>query len=97
MPLYLRQKKAIRIVGNVKHRDHTPGLFYYMKLLTIYQIIKLQTGIFIHKALHMKLPYNLPKNLLFERTDHEVGTRQNESFRKMYVPTMKKESLGFSY
>ena len=39
MPLYLKQKKAIRIVCNVKYRDHTPELFYDMKLLTIYQII----------------------------------------------------------
>ena len=38
LPLYLKQKKAIRIVCNVKYRDHTPELFYDMKLLTIYQI-----------------------------------------------------------
>ena len=45
MPLYLKQKKAIRILCNVKYRDHTPELFYNMKLLTIYQIIEFQTGI----------------------------------------------------
>ena len=59
MPLYLKQKKAIRIVCNVKYRDHTPELYYNMKLLTIYQIINFQTGIYMHKAFHMKLLCNL--------------------------------------
>ena len=36
MPLYFKQKNAIRIVCNVKYRDHAPELFCCMKLLTIY-------------------------------------------------------------
>ena len=48
MPLYLKSKKAIGIVCNVKYRDHTPELFDNMKLITTYQIIEFQTGIFIY-------------------------------------------------
>ena len=42
MPLYLKQKKAIRFACNVKYRDHTPELFHDKKLLTIHQIIEFQ-------------------------------------------------------
>ena len=45
----------------MKYRDNTPELFYDMKLLTICQIIEFQTGIFMYKAFHMKLPCNLQK------------------------------------
>ena len=61
MPLYLKQKKTIRIVCNVKYRDNTSELIYDMKLLTIYQIIEFQTAIFMYEAFHMKLPYNQQK------------------------------------
>ena len=87
MPLYLKQKKAIGIVCNVKFRDHTPELFHNMKLLTIYQIIEFQTGIFIYKAFHMKLPCNLQKLFLLKRPDYVVATRQSGSFRQTYVRT----------
>ena len=59
MPLYLKQKKNIRIVCNVKYRDHTPELFYNMKFLTICQIIEFQTGISMYEAFHMKSPCDL--------------------------------------
>ena len=65
-PLYLKQKKAIRIVCNVKYREHTPELFYDMKLLTIYQIIEFQTGISMHRAFQMKLSCNLQKLFLLK-------------------------------
>ena len=91
MPLYLKLKKAIRIVCNVKYRDHTPELFYDMKLLTIYQITEIQTGISMHKAFHTKLPCNLQKLFLFERPDNAVVRRKNGSFRQTYVHTTKKQ------
>ena len=77
-------------VCNVKYRDHTPELFYDMKLLTINQIIEFQTGIFMYKAFHMKLPCNLQKLFLFERPDYVVVTRQSGSFRQTYVHTTNK-------
>ena len=91
MPPYLKQKKAIRIVCSVKHRDHTPELFYNIKLLTIYQIIEFQTGIIMHKAFHMKLPCNLQKLFLLERSDYAVVARQGGAFRQTYVCTTKKQ------
>ena len=62
-----------------------------MKLLTIYQIIEFQTGIFMHKSFCMKLPCNLQKLILFGRPDYAVATRQSGSFRQTYVRTTKKQ------
>ena len=45
MHLYQKKKKAIMIVGNAKYRKHTQELLNDIKLLTIYQIIKLQSDI----------------------------------------------------
>ena len=38
----------------------------------------------MYKAFHMKLPYNLQKHFLSERTDYEAITRQNGSFTQAY-------------
>ena len=59
LPLFPKQKKTIIIVCNAKHKEHTSTLFCDMKLLTIYQVIKLRAGIFMHMAFHMKLSHNL--------------------------------------
>ena len=75
----------------MKYEDQTPDLFNDVKLLTIYQIIKLQTGIFMYKAFDMKLPHNLQDHFLFERTDYKVVTRQSGSFRQTYVHATRKQ------
>ena len=93
MPLYLKQKKAIGIVCNVKYKEHIPELFYNMKLITVYQIIEFQTGIFMDRAFHMKLQCNLLKLSLLERPDYAVVTRQSGSFRQTYVHTTKNNTV----
>ena len=62
-----------------------------MKLLTSYQIIEFQTGIWMYKAFYMKLLCNLQKLFLFERPDYAVVARQSGSFRQTYVHTTKKQ------
>ena len=90
MPLP-QTEKAIGIVCNVKYRYHTSELFYDMKFLTIYQISKLQTGNFMHKAFHMKLPYDMQDHFLLKRTGYKVVARQTGSIRQTYVRTAKKQ------
>ena len=86
MPLYLKQKNPLGLYV-MWNMEIILQLFYDMKLLAIYQIIELQTGIFMHKVFHMKLPYNPQKYFLFERPDYAVVTRQGGSFRQTYVCT----------
>ena len=57
-----------------------------MKLLTIYQIIKLRTSTFMYRAFNINLPYNLQKHFLVERTDYEVVTgKMVPSDKHMYA------------
>ena len=59
LPVLLKQKKAIRIIASAKCHDHTEKMFYNMKLLTVNQIIELQSLIFMYKAFNGLLPINL--------------------------------------
>ena len=52
----------IWIIANVGYRDHTKPLFIKLKLLTVYDINKYQTGSFIFKC--VTCPYTLP--LIFQ-------------------------------
>ena len=52
-------KKAIRIISNAKYNDHTSKLFCNLNILTIFQLVKLQTCIMMHTALSNKLPQNI--------------------------------------
>ena len=92
---------AIGIACNAKHKEHTSTQLYDMKLLTIYQIIKLQTGIFMYKAFHMKLPYNLQAHFVVAKNNYEIKARQSSSFRQIYVRIAKKQHcvsvIGINY
>ena len=50
LPVLLKQKKAIRIIARAKYHDHTEKLFHNMKLLTVNQIIELQSLTFMYNA-----------------------------------------------
>ena len=58
-PLYIIQKKAIRICGNVDYRSHTGPLFYQWKTLGIYDIVKFNSMVFMFKVYANLLPANL--------------------------------------
>ena len=95
VPLCLKQKKAIWIVCNVKYRGHTTELFYSMKLLTIYQIIEFQTGIYMYKAFHMKLSYSQQE--LFYLRDLIKQLQQVKvvpSYKHMYVLQKKQNCVS---
>ena len=51
LPVLLKQKKAVRIIARAEYLDHTQKLFYNMKLLTVNQIIELQSLTFMYRAL----------------------------------------------
>lgn len=55
-PLFLNQRKVIRIVCKANFFDHTAELFHLLQALTLWQIIDLITGVFMFKAYHMLLP-----------------------------------------
>jgi hypothetical protein len=55
--LFLRQKRALRIITHSNYIAHTDPIFRRLHLLKIYDIYKLQVLLFIYKSLHkMYLP-----------------------------------------
>ena len=59
LPVLLRQKKAVKIIARAEYLDHTEKLFYDMKLLTVNQIIELQSLTFMCWNFKELLPVNL--------------------------------------
>ena len=54
--LFIKQKKAIRIVCHAKYLDHTSSLFHKLRLLKSPDIVHFNTCIFMYKAFHNLLP-----------------------------------------
>ena len=46
------QKRMIRIIAKVGFTDHTKTLFFKLKLLTVYDINRYQTGSFIFRCIN---------------------------------------------
>jgi hypothetical protein len=49
-PLFILQKKAVRIITNSHYRAHTDPLFNSLKLLKVFDIYKLQICLFIYSS-----------------------------------------------
>ena len=86
VPLFLKQKKVIRIICKAKYLDHTSELFHKLNVLNVFHIIEQKTAIFMYKAYHLLLPYNLQK--YFEKSD---CVRKPHCFKQRYVRTTKKQ------
>ena len=66
-PLFILQKKAIRLVNRVHYLEHTRPLFQSMKILTIYQQYDLNCISFMYKCLNSNL-YLIYKNKLIRNS-----------------------------
>ena len=55
-PLFLKQKKAIRIVNKAKYLEHTDALLKTQNTLPLSSLIKLRTAIFIYKIYYRNMP-----------------------------------------
>ena len=55
-PLYMLQKKAIRIITFSHFQDHTSPLYRTLKIIKLFDVIFLHLAIFMHKFNHHLLP-----------------------------------------
>ena len=57
---FILQKRAIRIIYlNTNYKCHTKPLFYQLRSLNVFDIIDLNSLVFMYKAFHNSLPANL--------------------------------------
>ena len=82
-PLYIIQKKAIRICGNVDSRSHTKPLFYQWKTLGIYDIVKFNSMVFMFKVYANLLPAYLLSFFFKVNDSHNHNTRKNNNTFKI--------------
>uniref|UniRef100_A0A669CTI2 Reverse transcriptase domain-containing protein n=1 Tax=Oreochromis niloticus TaxID=8128 RepID=A0A669CTI2_ORENI len=88
-PLYLLQKKVVRMVHNVKYREHTNNLFIKSKLLKFEDLVKLQTLLFMCKAKNNTLPLKLQS--LFVLCSGSGDSRRKFDFKHKFARTTQRQ------
>lgn len=61
-PLFILQKRAVRIIHKVSFLEHTNGLFLKFRLLKLLDLVKIHTVIILFKANKNALPCNIQGN-----------------------------------
>ncbi len=89
MPLFLLQKRAIRIIHEVKFGEHTNSLFIKSGLLKLTEIRELQMLLIMFKAKNRVLPENLLK--LFVFTSEDGNHRRRFDFKHQVARTTLKQ------
>ena len=80
-PIFLLQKKALRIINRVHYLEHTKPIFDSMKILTVYQLHELNCILFIYKCLNSNM-YPFFKDRLTRNSEyHNYNTRNRSDFR----------------
>ena len=80
-PIFLLQKKALRIINRVHYLEHTKPIFESMKILTVYQLHDLNCIIFIYKCLNSNM-YHFFKDRMTRNSEyHNYNTRNRSDFR----------------
>ena len=80
-PLFILQKKSIRIITKSYYLEHTAPLFESLKLLTVYQVYTLNCSLFMYKCL--KCNYCPEFNTMIHRNSnyYDYNTRHRDLFR----------------
>lgn len=73
--ILLLQKSAIRIICFAPPRSHSKPLFYELKVLTIFDIVKMLNVIFVHQVLNLKAPPHIISTFNFSHISHNFITR----------------------
>jgi hypothetical protein len=93
--LYVLQKRAIRIVGNVGYRDHSAPVFCMLSTLHIFDIVKYRSAVTMYMAYSNLLPLKIQSYFTFVLNTHNHSTRNNCNFTVKYRKTHLK-SLSLS-
>ena len=94
-PLFLVQKKIVRIITFSAFLAHTAPIFFNLRLLPLNKIVLQRTSVFMFKLMNNMLP-NAMNSLIVRNNDtHHYNTRQNHHLRGSR-PTCKPVVNSFS-
>ena len=88
-PLYMLQKRAVRIIHKAHYREHTNRLFIKSRILKLEEVVKLQTQIIMFRAKSKALPVNL--QVLFEFSSESGQSRRKYDFKHRIAKTTQKQ------
>ena len=80
-PIFLLQKKAVRIINKSKYLDETAPIFKSLNILTIHQIFKLSCLVFMYKCMKSEQFPEMRKRILQNSQVHNYKTRSKDSYR----------------
>ena len=74
-PVLILQKRAVRLITFSDFRSHSSPLFFNLKILKVYDQVKVLNILFVHKFLNAKLLSDLLNYFNFVKLDHRHETR----------------------
>ena len=80
-PMFIQQKKALRLITFSSFREHTSPLFKSMRILKIKDNIEMQNILLAHKSLNNSCPTDLQNKITLSTTNHNHQTRNQVSSR----------------
>ena len=80
-PLYVKQKRVIRLVCKTGYLEHTVELFKSLYVLPFYDLIKYKIGIFMYKVYHKTHPMIIL--MIFMQNHSSYQTRQSKEKFKL--------------
>ena len=89
-PLFISQKRALKIALNLHRRTSSTIVFATAKVLSLESLNKLQTNIFMYKYLNEMLPTKFCSKFLCNRDVHKYDTRQSNIY---HVPKPRIEIM----
>jgi len=85
--LFLLHKKEMRLITNSEWREHTLPMFNRPRVLTVFDINKLQIACFMYKAHHRQIPGYLNHFFIVNSDLHTYNTRQSSDIHISYSRT----------
>jgi hypothetical protein len=96
-PLYLLQKKCVRIISNSSKFASSKPLFMSLEFLTISQIYAFRMFLFCYKFINESLPCVFNDMFVKNSSIHSHDTRNQNKFRIPCVRTeLRKKSISYS-
>ena len=93
--IYVLQKAAVRIMTFSPFRAHSSPLFARLKILTIFDLVKVLNTLFIHKVLNDNVPDEVRNYFKFSVKKHEHNTRESEA-GCLEIPNVNTNSYGIN-
>ena len=93
--ILILQKAAVRIMSFSQFRAHSAPLFADLKLLTIFDLVKVLNILFVHDVLNKNVPDEVLECFNFTAKMHDHYTRENVA-GCLEIPNVNTNSYGIS-